>query len=120
MKPGKHNFTFKQGDTWSQRFCIKIDSTTPMDLTGYIARMDIRKFTTSLEADISLTTENSKISIPSPETGYVYLLLAATETADLSGKYVYDIELITGVTVITPLRGELIIIPEVTRPDSEE
>jgi hypothetical protein len=115
MTPASYNFFIKQGATFSKKFIIYQTDGSPYDLTDYTARMDIREKISSSEPIISLTTENGKISITSPTEGIFYLLLTATETASLTTNGFYDIELISGSTVLCPLKGEVKLILEVTR-----
>lgn len=115
MTPATYNFFIKQGATFSKKFILYQADGNFYDLTGYTARMDIREKTASKDPMISLTTENGRISITAPSRGTFYLLLSATETADLKLSGVYDLELISGSTVLCPLKGEVRLILEVTR-----
>jgi hypothetical protein len=112
---GIYNINIKQGATFSKKIILYQTDGSTFDLTGYTARMDIREKISSSSSMISLTTENGRISITSPTEGIFYLLLTATETASLTTNGFYDIELISGSTVLCPLKGEVKLILEVTR-----
>jgi hypothetical protein len=88
----------------------------PVDLTGFTARMDIRKTLGSAMAIHTLTTENGGITLGGA-AGTIELLIPAltTETFDF-GNAVYDLELISAVGVVTRLVGGAITLSkEVTR-----
>jgi hypothetical protein len=88
----------------------------PVDLTGFTARMDIRKTLGSATVIHTLTTENGGITLGGA-AGTIELLIPAltTETFDF-GNAVYDLELISAVGVVTRLVGGAITLSkEVTR-----
>ena len=118
MTAGIYNINIKQGATFSKKIILYQTDGSTFDLTGYTARMDIREKISSSSSMISLTTENGRISITTPTDGSLYLLLSATETSLLTTNGVYDLELITGTTVLCPLRGDVKLTLEVTRDDS--
>jgi len=66
--------------------------TTTQDLTGYTAKMQIRK-NHATDPIVTLTTGGGGITIESPETGGVTTLaITDTVTATLTaGDYIYDI-----------------------------
>lgn len=89
----------------------------PQDLTGYTARMHIRKAVSSPDPPLfSLTTENGRIQL-TPAEGRIVLLVSATDTALLSfSTAVYDLELVSGGGVVTRLlQGSVSLSREVTR-----
>jgi len=116
--------TGKQGSTWSFTISIKqSDNITPMDLTGYSARGQIRKLHASTEI-----TKTFVCTILSPPTnGIVSIGLSSVDSAaivtgksgkDAASTYVYDIEIYTGSApeVVTRiLEGKLFVDPEVTK-----
>ena len=87
---------------------------TPVDLTGYTARMAIKdkKGGTVL---MSLTTENGRIAID--EAAHtVTMSITAEDTADIDWKKgVYDLEMVSPTGVVTsPLTGDVSVVREVT------
>ena len=65
-----------------------------VDLTGYTADMKIRPWIGSNEVIAELSTLNGGITIPSPATGTLYLLLTAGSTANLApGNAYFDLQL---------------------------
>jgi len=111
-----YELNIDQGANLSLEIALKNADGTPLNLTGYTARMQLRASYTAPEVILELTTENSRIVI-TPLSGVVMLLLSAITTATLIAKsYVYDLELVspTGF-VFRALQGEAIVSPEVTR-----
>lgn len=113
---GRYDLIIEQGATLTRTFSYQTSSGVAINLTGYTARMQIRSSYKATTIIATLTTENGGISI-TPSTGSVTILMSATATAALSPGLigVYDIELITGTTVIRLIEGEVIVNPEVTK-----
>lgn len=112
-----NNFVIKQGATFSQILTWYSDKnkTTPVNLTGYTARMQIRNNIEDASPIVDMTTANSKITLGGA-AGTITLNIPATETSALTpGSAVYDLELVNGATVIRLLEGSLEITREVTR-----
>lgn len=93
----------------------------PKDLTGYKARMHIRKTLTADPPILTLTTENGRITLNASE-GRIRVSITAADTADLDfAAAVYDLELIEpGLTeaddVVTRLAyGDVKLSKEITR-----
>lgn len=113
MTPGKVNFVCPQGSTFSRTLTYKVDST-PVDLTGYDARLQIREYHYS-DDYIANLTETSGISLGG-SAGTITVLIAASATQEfVPGDYVYDLELVAGGTVTRLIEGKFSVTPEVTR-----
>ncbi len=125
--PGTADFTVCRGRTWKERILVKNPgSTTAKDLTGYGARMDVRKSISDDVPVISLSTDNGRISIESPATNGVILIeVSAEDTLDFPlndfkvTDYVYDMEIYEEGSVpeyVEPLiEGVVRVRPEITR-----
>lgn len=88
---------------------------TPVGLSGFTARMKIKRTLTSAAAYIELTTVNGRIVLDdSAKT--ITLLVSAVDTAALDfTTAVYDLELVSGSGVVTRLvEGEVTLHKEVT------
>ena len=48
--PGVHDFVIPQGETTSRIVTWNDDADSPIDITGYSARMDVRKAKDSVDA----------------------------------------------------------------------
>ncbi|UYF70491.1 phage baseplate upper protein [Acinetobacter ursingii] len=89
---------------------------TPINLTGYSARMQIRPDIDSPTIIHELTSENSGISFE-PSLGKFTIFIPASVTADFSFETaVYDLELIApNNDVYRVIEGEVTLSREVTR-----
>ena len=115
MAAGTLDFTIEQGATFNLLLTWKINGT-PVNLTGYTARLAARVDVEDTEVILSLTTSNGGITLGG-SAGTISLDQTATQTTILpAGTYVYDLELIASNSTVTRLvQGELLISPEVTR-----
>ena len=99
--------TFERNITWTD------NSGTAIDLTGFTARMQIRKNYKSAIIQ-ELTTENGGITLTAL-TGEIYLLIEATDTDVFTDdRAIYDLELINGTKVYRVLQGDVLINENVT------
>lgn len=88
---------------------------TPVDMTGYTARMQIRSKLTSTTTLDELTTENGKILIDNINKT-ITLLISATDTAAYTfSSAVYSLELMYGSTVTPFVYGSITLDKEITR-----
>jgi hypothetical protein len=110
------NFEIKQGSEWSRTIILKDDTETVINLTGYTAKMQIRKFksTTSLLYD-DLTSSNGRITI-TPLAGQLVLNIPSN-VSDLyrfTSAY-YDLEIVDASSLVTRiLEGKITINKNVT------
>lgn len=114
MAAGKYNIKVEQGATFLLDFTIKT-GTTPWNLTGYSARMQVR---TSVNASTTLLSiTNSDYITLGGSLGTVAISVPASITDDLiAGRHVYDFELVSGAgQVWRVLEGKFTVSPEVTR-----
>jgi hypothetical protein len=113
---GRYNIVIEQGATFDRLITWKDAAGSPIDLTGYSARMQLRASHTAQAVLIELTTGNGRIALGGV-AGTVRLTIAAADTAALaSGMCVYDLELVSGGGVVTRLlEGSCQVSPEVTR-----
>lgn len=93
----------------------------PWDLTGYTARMQVRKYVESATTIATLTTENAatfRITLgdPTPTDGKISLFIRAEDTRNITTSGVYDIEIISPTNEVDRiLQGEFVLSQEVTR-----
>lgn len=115
MAAGIYNFTCEQGATFTRVITATDSAGDEIDLTGYTARMQVRRDIDASSIIIELTTENGRISLGGV-TGEVTLTIDADDTSDISRPGVYDLELESdGGTVIRLLKGAFNLDSEVTR-----
>lgn len=104
----KANLVVDQGSTFASSIELLDQNDEPINVTNFSARGQIRKHYSSTNA-VSFTTGLSN--------GTLVVSLTANQTADMvSGRYVYDIELIDDIGTVTRiLEGIVTVTPEVTR-----
>lgn len=122
----KQNFVVEQGATWEQAL-LWSDDDGPVDLTGYTARMQVRKTLASSATEIELTTANGRIVLdeiedpPGTVVSNIQLILtdeltAAFETRNTKQTWRYDLDLTSpGGATRKLLKGKFVVNPEVTR-----
>jgi hypothetical protein len=132
MAAGIYNMTINQGATFIRTFiwysCASCDcacdsscgcgtsSSTPIDLTGFTAEMQIRSNIQSATVLYTASTANGDIVLGGID-GTVVLTIAATDTAAFDWtRGVYDMNLTSSGGVVTRLvQGSVVVSPEVTR-----
>lgn len=126
MRAGSHNFVCEQGSTFKRTIEIEqpdliADPTgetfVPYDLTGFTARMQVRRTIDSSAFLLSLTTENGTLEInPGASTNVIAINVSASVTASLNTSGLYDLEIQNEQGEVSRvLQGNFTVIPEVTR-----
>jgi hypothetical protein len=115
MAAGVYNFTCEQGADWERVVTARDGSGALIDLTGYSARMHVRKDVDASATLVELSTDNGRITLGGP-SGQITLRLPASVTSTIQRPGVYDIELTSPNGAITRLlKGEFRLDKEVTR-----
>ena len=115
MAAGKWNITIEQGATFDKLITITEPDGGLMNLTGFSARMHIRREVETASTIIELTDANGRIELGGA-LGTVRLLISAADTAAIDDDGVYDLELVSGSGVVTRLlKGKARLDYEVTR-----
>jgi hypothetical protein len=106
------NLVIDQGSDFVATLDIEDSIGTPINLTPYTVRGQIRKtYTSSTAVNIGCTKTTNQ--------GEVKLTLTATQTSGMrDGRYVYDIEIVHSTlgTVIRVVEGQVTVTPRATRP----
>lgn len=124
MPAGTYDTTVEQGATFKRKLTV-IQSTevvdgavvkTPADLTGYTARMQIRKRPNSVDVIHSMT-DDAASGITFAPSGVIYLEIPDEITEGFTFKQaVYDLEIVSSSGEVTRLlQGELCLSLEVTK-----
>jgi len=110
---GIYNGVMDQGATWTLTIVYNNPDGTPIDLTGYTGRMQLRtKFDST--AALTLSTSNGGMTITGP-TGTINLLATATQTESINPAiYVYDLELTSGTNIQRLIQGQITVRAQVT------
>lgn len=111
---GKYNIVAEQGATFTLDFTVSTDGTA-WNLSTYSATMQVRKSTSASTALLDLSEADGDIVLTS--SGGVTVTVDAATMADVpSGRWVYDIELVSAGNEVTRiLEGRFIVTPEVTQ-----
>lgn len=111
-----HNITIEQGATYRLSAVWKDASNVAVNLTGYTARMMVRRKYTDAAPLLTFTTENGAIVLGGA-AGTVEVTGLATLTDDLPTKpCVWDIELVSPTGFVKRLlEGVAVVTPEVTK-----
>ena len=114
--PGKLDLVAYQGASWDYTLTWNAGGT-PVDLTAYTARMQVRE---SYDSDAVILNLTSGTGITLGGTaGTIYLEASATTTAAFDGtpnkQFIYDLELESAGVVTRLVEGTFTINPEVTR-----
>lgn len=117
---GRYDLYIDQGSTFTRTFVYKDSDGVPQDLTGFTARMMIRK-THNATGDPIFDSDPfpGNLSIPTPTDGSIILSMADEDTTLLPAPFegVWDLEIEDGSGVVTRIiEGKVITSPNVTRP----
>ena len=113
---GKYDFVIEQGATFDRSLTYKDPAGTPLNLTGYTARMQIRSGVSSPTVLLELTSANGRLVID-PLVGGITIYLEPVDTEGVMWKRgVYDLEIEAPDTSVTRLiEGNIELSREVTR-----
>lgn len=126
MRAGKYDMTCEQGTTFIRTLAVLQpdlendptgDTFEIMDLTGYTARMQVRRTIENTNKMLELTTANGSLDVTfQDQSNVIRIYLPADVTASVTTSGVYDLELINqGGEVSRLVEGNFIVVPEVTR-----
>jgi hypothetical protein len=104
----KANITIDQGTTFNTSVALTDDAGNALDLTGYTANSQIRRwYTSNTSTDFTITVSNGSIA----------LALSSNQTANLTyDRYVYDVLLKdTANTITRVVEGIVTVNPRVSR-----
>lgn len=110
------NLELDKGSTWKHTFKLNQGkSSVPMDLTGYTAKMQIRKSATSPTVLFELSTLNGRLIIEHP--GVLKILVTDEDTGDMTfNSAVYDLEITSADGETTRIvQGTITATQQVTR-----
>lgn len=115
MSAATYNIIIEQGATFSRVLTYRDSANAVVNLSGYTAQMQVRTSYEAADVAFEFSTTNGRISLGGA-AGTITLSMSATETAALSaGSYVYDLKLVSGVTVSRPFEGTVTVKRGVTR-----
>jgi hypothetical protein len=115
MSISTYNIEAEQGSDYATTVTYTDNNGSPINLAGYTARMQIRKFTGSATPVLTLTN-TSGLTITAG-TGVIAVAITAAALAQVpAGDYKYDLEVVSGAGSVTKLLGgNFDVTAEVTR-----
>ena len=123
MTAGVYTVAIEQGSTFRLRLTLRLPTLVPgepgelMDLSNFIARMQIRHRTPAPEILYSLTTENGGLTLGGA-AGTIDMFISDEDTSAFafrSAVYDLEIEAVPGGDVTRIIQGPVTVSPEVTR-----
>jgi hypothetical protein len=106
----KANLVIDQGTTFSTDLTLTDENGDALNLNGYSANSQVRKWYSSSNAAAVFSTSINVVS------SIVTISLTANQTSNLvAGRYVYDVELNDGSTTSRIVEGIITVTPQVTR-----
>lgn len=109
----KYNINIDQGSTYNLQLEWKDENGTPIDLTGFTAKMQARYTKPTNPIAFELTTENGGIIIVDNK---INLTVTATQTGALEiVGIIYDLELYNGLNITRLIEGNICVSKEVTK-----
>jgi len=110
------NLSLYQGDDFSQEILYLEQDSTPVNLTNYSARMQVRQ-DYGITPIISVTTETDG-GITKDNANGIFIITITNELTStlIAGSYIYDFEVTDGDDKVTTiLKGNFLINKEVTK-----
>lgn len=126
MAAGRYNFVIEQGTTFELEIQYKDSNNSPIDLTGYSGKMQLRPFVGATSSYLCLSSSrqpdgtglnfNGLYGTNPPTSGSVGIYISATTSSLLTfGEAVYDLEIYSGSYVSRLLQGKVQLSREVTQ-----
>jgi hypothetical protein len=112
MPAARKDIVIEQGATFGLQLTLRLNATTPLTLTNYLIRAQLREDYSETSTPINFT-----ITQRNDAQGSFILSLTATTTGGMKPvKYVYDVEIESpGGEVTRVMKGTAAVDPEVTR-----
>lgn len=120
MSAGNYDFQFNQGTDYNVPIKLSDAEGNALDLTGFKARMQIRRFSWSPDVVDDLSSENGRIDI-NAQDGMLTLHFSNEKTSAFPvADLVYDLELVSADGKVSRImEGAVTISAEVTRDQSK-
>lgn len=121
LRGNVHEMIVDQGATVNTVFTVKNSARSALDLTGYVARMQVRRFSgTTRDPEVTVIAEYTSYDgylTVGGSAGTVTLLIPPADMAAYEpGSYVYDLEVESALGETTRIvQGKFIVRAEVTR-----
>jgi hypothetical protein len=111
----EYDISTEQGSSLSRVVTYSDANSSPINLTGYTARMQVRPRASSGYAYLTLTSPSGGLTLGGT-TGTITILVDGSVTSAIpAGNYVYDLEVVNGAYVDKVMGGDFTLSAEVTR-----
>lgn len=117
MTAGIWNTVMDQGSVWYLQLDYQNPNGTPIDITGYTGKMQLRSLPEDTTVALTLSTANGAIVITGA-TGTINITATSAQTGSVDeGIYYYDVEITDTLTneVTRIIQGQITVSAEVTR-----
>lgn len=117
MSAGTYDITVEQGAVFNRVLTWKDANGSLVNLSGYTARLWVRKTFNTTTNVLEMTTENGRITLGG-SAGTVTLYISANDTDDIhAARYIYDLKLIpsNSANAVRMLQGFFEVVPQVTQ-----
>ena len=110
------DITCRRGDSFALSISFKAtDGTTPIDISNYTFRMEVREEDTDDGPNPVLSADKCVIEVTSGTNGQVSVSIDKSDMATVvGGTYVYDIQATVGINTTTWVAGSFTVNEEVT------
>jgi len=114
--PENKNFSIVRRDSWERKVYFETDDCSPIDITGWTIFFTVKEKMT--DTDTNAKIKKTITTHTNPLNGESEIILSPTET-NLSGSYVYDVQVKTSAdSVLTLMNGTISFIEDVTQRTS--
>ena len=111
----EYDISTEQGSSLSRVVTYSDENSSPINLTGYTARMQVRPRASSGYTYLTLTSPSGGLTLGGT-TGTITILVDGSVTSAIpAGNYVYDLEVVNGAYVDKVMGGDFTLSAEVTR-----
>jgi len=111
----EYDISTEQGSSLSRVVTYSDANSSPINLTGYTARMQVRPRASSGYAYLTLTSPSGGLTLGGT-TGTITILVDGSVTSPIpAGDYVYALEVVNGAYVDKVMGGDFTLSAEVTR-----
>lgn len=111
-----YNGVIDQGADWYINFTYEQPDGSPVNLTGYTAKLQLRTSPLAKTAVMTLSTDTGDGIVITGSTGLIACHATATKTAAINpAKYAYDLELYNSGIVTRLIQGTMEVSANTTR-----
>lgn len=112
MPAANYELICEKGTTFTKRLVWKTQFLTPIDITGFTARLSVQRYFTDTQFLLELSSPTNGIVITG-NTGTIDITISPTQTAELpSGNWKYDLIVVSPTGTTTRLLEGIFTVKE--------